>query len=183
MKSMAHPKAKPSTKKRTTTRPSKDLKGDDFRASNAKVRRANMLGRLLMATMEVCGDTNRRSAAVIDGVVRAAGVSRGAFYWHFDSLDEAIEILGRRLAYEISAETFDLFHDAPLPLDPVLAAAIGGQVMLARGAMDRVWSRYLSNVHVLLDDSRFVKAVRRNLGLGREQGNCLLTSGARSNAS
>jgi hypothetical protein len=36
--------------------------------------------------------------------------------------------------------------------------------------MDRVWSNYMSNIHILLDDSRFVKAVRHNLELGREQG-------------
>jgi AcrR family transcriptional regulator len=120
--------------------------------------------------MEVCADTQRRGAAVIDDVVRAAGVSRGAFYWYFDSLDEAIETLGRRLADDISAETYELFHDVSVPGDPVLGAAMGGQVMLSRAVMDRVWSSYMSNIHVLLDDSRFVKAVRRNLELGREQG-------------
>ena len=41
---------------------------------------------------------------MIDDVVRAAGVSRGAFYWYFDTLDEAIETLGRRMADEISNE-------------------------------------------------------------------------------
>lgn len=126
-----------------------------------------MLGRLLAATMEVCANTNRRGAAVIDDVVKAAGVSRGAFYWYFDSLDEAIAMLGRRMADEISRETYALFHEEP---DPVLRAALGGQVMLCRAHMDRVWANYLSNLQVLLDDSRFVVSVRKNLELGREIG-------------
>jgi AcrR family transcriptional regulator len=143
---------------------------ENFRSRNAKLKREKMLSRLLAATMEVCADTQRRGAAVIDDVVRAAGVSRGAFYWYFDSLDEAIETLGRRLADDISAETYELFRDSASPADPVLGATIGGHVMLTRAVMDRVWSNYMSNIHILLDDSRFVKAVRHNLELGREQG-------------
>ena len=142
----------------------------DFRTRNAKLKRERMLERLLTATMKVCADTERRGAAVIDDVVREAGVSRGAFYWYFDTLDEAIEMLGRRLADEISAETATLFGSADGTSDPVLAAAVGAQVMLCRGAMDVVWSRFLSNIHFLLDDSLIIKAVKRNLELGRAEG-------------
>ena len=139
----------------------------NFRTRNAQVKREKMLARLLSATMEVCADTKRRGTAVIDDVVRAAGVSRGAFYWYFDTLDEAIETLGRRMADEISAETSSLFRTQP---NPVLRAALGGQVMMRRASMDSVWAGYLSNVHVLLDDSKFVTRVRRNLEAGRASG-------------
>ena len=139
----------------------------NFRTRNAQVKREKMLARLLSATMEVCADTNRRSSAVIDDVVRAAGVSRGAFYWYFDTLDEAIETLGRRMADEIGAETSALFRTVP---SPVLRAALGGQVMMSRASMDAVWAAYLSNVHVLLDDSKFVSRVRRNVEAGRAAG-------------
>ena len=139
----------------------------NFRTRNAQVKREKMLARLLSATMEVCADTNRRGTAVIDDVVRAAGVSRGAFYWYFDTLDEAIETLGRRMADEISAETSSLFRTQP---NPVLRAALGGQVMMRRASMDPVWAGYLSNVQVLLDDSKFVTRVRRNLEAGRSAG-------------
>jgi AcrR family transcriptional regulator len=142
-------------------------KAVNFRTRNAQVKREKMLARLLSATMEVCADTNRRGAAVIDDVVRAAGVSRGAFYWYFDTLDEAIETLGRRMADEISAETSSLFRSQP---NPVLRAALGGQVMMCRASMDSVWAGYLSNVHVLLDDSKFVTRVRRVLEAGRSIG-------------
>jgi AcrR family transcriptional regulator len=147
-----------------------DAPEENFRSRNGKLKREKMLNRLLAATMEVCADTQRRGAAVVDDVVRAAGVSRGAFYWYFDSVDQAIETLGRRLADDISIETYELVRDLPVPFDPVLGGAVGGHVMLSRAVMDRVWAGYLSNIHVLLDDSRFVQAVRRNLELGREQG-------------
>jgi AcrR family transcriptional regulator len=146
----------------------------NFRTRQAQVKRERMLARLLSATMEVCGDTGRRGAAVIDDVVRAAGVSRGAFYWYFNSLDEAIEALGRQLADEIIAETRALFLDQDRPV--VLRAALGGQVMLCRARMDRTWARYLSNIHVLLDDSAFVTGVRRNLEVGRADGVFRFTS-------
>ena len=136
----------------------------NFRTRNAQVKREKMLTRLLSATMEVCADTNRRGSAVIDDVVRAAGVSRGAFYWYFDTLDEAIETLGRRMADDIGLETSSLFRTQP---SPVLRAALGGQVMMRRASMDPVWAGYLSNVHVLPDDSKFVSRVRRNLEAGR----------------
>src|SRR5216683_5000524 len=136
----------------------------NFRTRNAQLKREKMLARLLSATMRVCADPGRRGSAVIDDVVRAAGVSRGAFYWYFDTLDEAIETLGRRMADEISAETAGLFRTQP---NPVLRAALGGQVTMCRASMDSVWAGYLSNVHVLLDDSKFVSLVRRNLEAGR----------------
>jgi AcrR family transcriptional regulator len=149
----------------------------NFRTRNAQVKREKMLARLLSATMRVCADPGRRGNAVIDDVVRAAGVSRGAFYWYFDTLDEAIEMLGRRMADEISAETYNVFRSRPDPAiraalaaNPVLRAALGGQVMMCRASMDSVWARYLSNVHVLLDDSKFITRVRRNLEAGRSAG-------------
>ena len=80
-----------------------------------------MLVRLLSATMKVVADLVARGNAVIDDVVRAAGVSRGAFYWYFDTLDEAIETLGRRMADEISAETYNVFRSQP---DPAIRAAL-----------------------------------------------------------
>lgn len=149
---------------------------ENFRVRNAKLKREKMLARLLTATMEVCADTQRRGTAVIDDVVRAAGVSRGAFYWYFDSLDEAIETLGRRLADDISDESRHLVLDAALPADPVLYGAIGGQIMLCRAVMHRAWSGYMSNIHVLLDHSLFATAVRHNLELGREQGRLQFSS-------
>jgi hypothetical protein len=156
------------TKRRKSVSPARtESKVVNFRTRNAQVKREKMLARLLSATMEVCADNNRRGTAVIDDVVRAAGVSRGAFYWYFDTLDEAIETLGRRMADEISAETSALFRTQP---NPVLRAAIGGHVMMCRATMDPVWAGYLSNVHVLLDDSKFVTRVRRNLEAGRSIG-------------
>jgi AcrR family transcriptional regulator len=149
----------------------------NFRTRNAQVKREKMLVRLLSATMRVCADPDRRGNAVIDDVVRAAGVSRGAFYWYFDTLEEAIETLGRRMADEISAETYNVFRSQPDPTiraalaaNPVLRAALGGQVMMCRASVDSIWARYLSNVHILLDDSKFITRVRRNLEAGRSIG-------------
>ncbi len=42
--------------------------------------------------------------------------------------------------------------------------------MMCRASMDAVWARYLSKVHVLLDDSKFVSRVRRNVEAGRSAG-------------
>ena len=163
------PQAQASSKK-TAAADGKPADGKEvnFRTSQAQVKRERMLGKLLNATMSVCGDTSRRGTAVIDDVVREAGVSRGAFYWYFDSLDEAIEMLGRRLADEITSETTLLFSGQKRPT--IIRAACGGQVMLFRASMDPAWAGYLSKIHVLLDDSTFVKAVQRNLEIGKKEG-------------
>ena len=93
------------------------------------------------------------------------------------TLEEAIETLGSRMADEISAETYNVFRSQPdlairtaLTGNPVLRAALGGQVMMCRASMDSAWARYLSNVHVLPDDSKFITRVRRNLEAGRTIG-------------
>src|ERR1700735_984513 len=147
------------------------------RTRTGQVRREKMLARLLSATMRVCADSNRRGNVVIDDVVREAGVSRGAFYRYFDTLDEAVESRGLRLADEISNEAHSVLSSRPDPkiraalaANPVLRAAVGGQVMMCRASMDSVWARYLSNVHILLDDSKFITRVRRNLEAGRSTG-------------
>jgi AcrR family transcriptional regulator len=149
----------------------------NFRTRTAQLRRKKMLARLLCATMRVCADSNRRGNIVIDDVITEAGVSRGAFYRYFDTLDEAIETLGRRLADDTGAETYSVFSSQPNPdiraalmANPVLRAAVGGQVMMCRATMDRVWARYLSNIHFLRDESKFIVRVRRNLVAGRSEG-------------
>jgi len=155
----------------------KQSRAVNFRTRTGQVRREKMLARLLSATMRVCADSNRRGNVVIDDVVREAGVSRGAFYRYFDTLDEAIETLGLRLADEISNEAYSVFSSLPnsniraaLAANPVLRAAVGGQVMMYRATMDPVWARYLSNIHFLRDDSKFITRVRRNLEAGRSDG-------------
>jgi len=59
-----------------------------------------MRARLLGATMDVCAVANSQGPAVIDDVIRAAKVSRGTFYKHFDSLEQALAELGAQLADE-----------------------------------------------------------------------------------
>ena len=61
-----------------------------------------------------------------------------------------------------SATNHNVFRSQPDPkiraalaANPVLRAALGGQVMMCRATMDPVWARYLSNIHFLLDDSKF----------------------------
>jgi AcrR family transcriptional regulator len=139
---------------------------ENFRTRTGQARREKMLARLLAATMEVCGATDRRGAAVIDDVIKVAGVSRGAFYWYFDTIEEAIEKLGQRLADEIGEETRAIFGSEASPLK---RAALGGQVVMTRGLMDRVWAGFLSNVHIFEDDSIFMIGVRHNLKVGRSE--------------
>ena len=63
---------------------------ENFRSRVAAEKRDRMRARLLAATMQVCGGPD---VVVVDDVVRAAKVSRGAFYRYFQSLDEAVAAL------------------------------------------------------------------------------------------
>src|SRR5260370_12617897 len=101
------------TRRRRT--PRTEPKVVNFRTRNAQVKREKMLARLLSATIVVCAKTNRRGIAVIDDVVRAAGVSRGAFYWYFDTLHEATPTLGRPIPDEIHAISSTLLLTHPNP--------------------------------------------------------------------
>lgn len=116
---------------------------EDFRVRVAREKRRRMRERLLEATLDVFHPNEKGSNAVIDDVLRKADVSRGTFYKYFESLDEAVNTLGIRLA----TETLDTYQELFAHSNSQLAKIAGGTVLtLARAAMEPRWGLFTASV-------------------------------------
>ena len=138
----------------------------DFRSRVAEGRRDRMRARLLAATMKVCGGANR-GRAVIDDVVREAGVSRGAFYRYYPSLEAAIAELIDQLVAELVDAARMTFSDVD---DPVLGSAIGSQLLLGRASGDREWATFVSSSSQVLDTPPLRAVLHDTIGAGGKTG-------------
>ncbi|WP_293884219.1 TetR/AcrR family transcriptional regulator [Sphingomonas sp.] len=83
---------------------------------------------------------------MIEDVVRHAKVSRGTFYRHFDTLDEAVT----QLAFELAEQmTFDIFNVYDILDDPVMRTATGFQTFLARAWIDPDWGGFITHLGLM----------------------------------
>src|SRR3546814_12378538 len=90
-----------------------------------------MRARLLDAVLDLYQPGRGGAHLVIDDVIQTAGVSRGTFYKYFESLEEAVDELGERMAAGTIADFRRLFDNEP----NAAARAVGGAAM----AMVRAW--------------------------------------------
>ncbi|WP_213956138.1 MULTISPECIES: TetR/AcrR family transcriptional regulator [unclassified Variovorax] len=112
----------------------------DHRVEVAARKRAQMRSRLLEATMKVFARTGDRAPAIED-VVREAGVSRGTFYLHFLSLDEALQALAAALSDQMTRDAMP-FYD--LLKEPWQRFATGFRGFLQRAVADPAWARFVT---------------------------------------
>jgi AcrR family transcriptional regulator len=144
---------------------------DDFRVRSAAKKRERMRAKLLEATMKVCAERGPQ-AAIIEDVLHTAGVSRGTFYAHFESLHQAIATLGHALADE-AVHAFGTMYSHIS--DPVLHTAVGPQLVLSRAMMEPSWGRIIAQSEDFSRRSDFVGAIRGHLVEGRKRGDFRMT--------
>ena len=116
--------------------------------------------------MQASGAAGHRGV-VIDDVVKQAGVSRGAFYRHFASLDDALAALVGDLVGDIIADADRLFGDVE---DPVLGTALGCELLLFRAAASAPWARFVAGTNLLLADPSLTAVLRRAVAAGLARG-------------
>lgn len=147
-----------------------EMTQEDFRVRTAREKREKMRKRLLDATLEVCSLETARKPAMIDDVLEKAAVSRGTFYNYFNSLDEAIDELGRALMHDMIASVADLLYQLPSPA----SRAVAGPLMyLSRAAEDPKWGLFVLRFDHLADtvhEGSIRKAVARDLLSAQEDG-------------
>ena len=129
-----------------------------------------MRERLITATMDAYLQAEPSRHPVIDDVIRVAAVSRGTFYKYFDSLDEVLAEIGRRVADEMLASFSLIFGDSD---DAAMRVASGPLMALARSAMEPRHGAFISRVdfidYLAGPDPRH-QLVERSLIAGREAG-------------
>jgi AcrR family transcriptional regulator len=97
-------------------------------------------------------------ALTVDTVVEAAGVAKGTFYYHFESIDELAAAVGEKLG-----ESFDELL-APARLDhrdPIARISYGFTQFLAKAIADPVWARLV--VQSAQAPTDFARGIRENL--------------------
>ena len=97
-------------------------------------------------------------ALTVDAIVDAAGVAKGTFYLHFQSIEELAAAVGDKLG-----ESFDaLLAPARLGLpDPIARLSFGFIQFLTKAIADPVWARLV--VQSAQAPSEFARSVRANL--------------------
>ena len=127
------------------------------RAEIGQERRARTRARISDAAARLLAERSPE-ALTVDAVVEAAGVAKGTFYYHFDSLEELFAAVGERLA-----ETFDeMLEPARLGLlDPIARISFAFSQLLEKATADPIWARLL--VQSLQAPTEFARSVRANL--------------------
>ena len=97
-------------------------------------------------------------ALTVDAIVEAAGVAKGTFYYHFQSIDELAASVGAKLS-----ESFDeLLTPARLELqDPIERLSFAFTKFVERAASDADWARLV--VQSAQSRTEFGLGVRANL--------------------
>lgn len=141
---------------------------EDHRVRVARERRHRTRAKLFQSVKVVCSGSSVQSPAVIDDVVRHAGVARGTFYKYFSSLEQAIEEFALVLADEMTAGIAAVYE--PLD-DPVMRTATGFQTFLLRGLIDHDWGRFLARIGLLGGDSNLITTkIQSDIALGLAAG-------------
>jgi AcrR family transcriptional regulator len=107
------------------------------RAEIGRERRARTRAQILEAT-EILLAERPPEALTIDAIVDAAGVAKGTFYYHFQSIDELTAAVGAKLG-----ESFDdLLAPARLGLpDPIARLSFGLTKFLEKAIAEPLWAR------------------------------------------
>lgn len=142
-------------------------KGEDHRSRVGRQRRERTRKHLLESTLHVCSSESPRSPAVIDDITSHAGVSRGTFYTHFDSVEQAISELGVELADEMASDILKVFGALE---DPVLRMATGVALFLIRARNDHKWGKFVARIGILRDQQLFTKEVKADIERGIKKG-------------
>ena len=97
-------------------------------------------------------------ALTVDTVVAAAGIAKGTFYYHFQSMEELAAAVGEKLG-----ESFDeLLAPARLSLrDPIARLSFAFTQFLEKATADPAWARLV--VQSAQAPTEFARSVRANL--------------------
>jgi AcrR family transcriptional regulator len=97
-------------------------------------------------------------ALTVDAVVDAAGVAKGTFYYHFQSIDELAAAVGEKLAKGFD----DMLAPARLGMpDPIARMSFAFTEFLEKAIADPAWARLI--VQSAQAPTEFVRSVRENL--------------------
>lgn len=143
-----------------------EIKYRDHRSLVAEKKRDAMRIRILEATMAVFANRTHISPS-IELVVRQADVSRGTFYKHFATLDEALVAAAQLLTDEMTIGMFPVYDVVD---DPVNRVSTGMRLYLTRAAMDKAWAGFVYRAELIPTQSLLLKHLADDLRRGEQSG-------------
>ena len=138
----------------------------DHRVEVAARKRALMRARLLDATLQVFAHAGG-TVPGIDDVVHAAQVSRGTFYLHFRTVDEALQALSQAQSDQMTQGTLAVYD---LLQEPWQRFSVGFRLFLMRAHLDPLWASFVTRSVAASDQLLVTALMREDLRRGRELG-------------
>jgi AcrR family transcriptional regulator len=114
----------------------------DHRTRVGRERSARTERRILEAALQVFAERGP-DAPVIDEFVAAAGIARGTFYNHFESVEELLLATSAWTTREVLQSIADAMRGLE---GPTLRLGVGLRLFFARAQGDPVWSRFVARV-------------------------------------
>ena len=138
----------------------------DHRVEVAARKRALTRTRILDATIKVIASAGHQHP-VIEDVVKEAGISRGSFYLHFQSLEEAL-----RAVAELQSDQFtrDILPVYDVLKEPWQRFAVGFRIFLKRAQADPIWASFVTRSHAISAELLVGTYMREDLRRGNELG-------------
>ena len=116
----------------------------------AAKKRALTRTRILEATTKVFACAGDRTP-VIEDVVRAAGMLRGSFYLHFQSLDEALRALSQAQSDQMTRDILPVYD---LLKELWQRFSVGFRLFLKRAQHDPDWASFVTRSSTYLEGWR-----------------------------
>jgi AcrR family transcriptional regulator len=132
------------------------------RERSAKTRR-----QLLDSVLHMCSNETSRAPTMIDDIVKYAGVSRGTFYTHFDTVEQAVAEAGSMLADEMVDDAKLVFEGLE---NAVARTATGILLFLTRAMFDEQWGGFIVRVGLLREENPLSQDIRADIERGVEAG-------------
>jgi len=127
------------------------------RAEIGREKRARTRAQILEAAEMLLAE-RPLEAITVDAVVEAAGVAKGTFYYHFQSMEELAAAVGEKLA----ASFDELLGPARLAVpDPIARISFALTQFLEKAIAEPVWARLV--VQSAQTPTEFARGIRANL--------------------
>jgi AcrR family transcriptional regulator len=138
----------------------------DHRIEVAARKRIKMRARLLDSTLRAFVEASN-GPPTIDDVAKLANVSRGTFYLHFRSVDEALQALSQAQSDQMSQGTLAVYD---LLKEPWERFSVGFRVFLKRAHKDPLWALFVTRSVAASDELLVTALMKEDLRRGQEVG-------------
>lgn len=140
---------------------------ENHRVRVGRERSARTRRQLLDSVLVMYSSETSSAPTMIDDIVKHAGVSRGTFYTHFDTVEQIVAEAGSMLADEMVGDARLVFEG----LESAMArTATGILLFLTRALFDEHWGGFIVRAGLLREENPLSQDIRADIARGVEAG-------------